>query len=88
MPLIKTCRTEDLGGEVWYADDANGGGRFIQLCTWWGNLGGKGPQYGYYSNSGKTWLVVKPEIYESATAVFASTGVQITTKGRRHLGAA
>ena len=33
-------------------------------------------------------MVVKPEFYESATAVFAGTGVQITTQGRRHLGAA
>ena len=49
----QTCRTEDLGGEVWYAGDANGGGRLVQLGTWWDNLGIKGPQYGYYPTAGK-----------------------------------
>ena len=42
---------------------------------------------GYYPNSKKCWLVVKPEREESAKKVFAGTGINITTEGRKHLGA-
>ena len=48
----------------------------------------KGPRYGYFPNGMKTWLVVKSDLYETAADIFAGTGVQITTQGRRHLGAA
>ena len=47
-----------------------------------------GPLFGYYPNPSKTHLVVKEEYKEIATQVFADTGVQITTDGKRHLGAA
>ena len=35
----------------------------------------------------KTWLLLKEEHFELATTTFQSTGVQITTEGRRLLGA-
>ena len=47
-----------------------------------------GPDYGYYPNASKTWLVVKVGSLEESTAIFEGTDVTITMEGRRHLGAA
>ena len=43
---------------------------------------------GYYPNPKKCWLVVKPEKEGRAKEMFAGTGINITTEGRKHLGAA
>ena len=43
---------------------------------------------GYYPNPGKTWLILKKEdTIEKAERVFDGTGVNITTFGKKHLGA-
>ena len=47
-----------------------------------------GPKYGYFPNSSKSHLVVKPEFEESAKSIFEGTNIHITTGGTRHLGAA
>ena len=78
---------EGLSGEVWYADDATGGGRLLLLCAWWDNLVTNGPRWGYFCNGMKTWLVVKSDLHETTADIFAGTWVQIITQGRKHLGA-
>ena len=47
-----------------------------------------GPPLGYYPNSKKCWLVVKPKKEGRAKEMFAGSGINITTEGRKHLGAA
>ena len=47
-----------------------------------------GPKYDYFANATKTWLVIKKKHIEAATASFAVTSVQVTSSGRRYLGAA
>ena len=44
--------------------------------------------YGYFVNSGKTWLVVKEDRFDEAQNVFQGTGVNITKEWKCHLGAA
>ena len=44
--------------------------------------------YGYYPKASKYWLVVKEVVAEEAKRLFNGTGIQITTDGRRLLGAA
>ena len=34
VPLSKACKIEQLAGEVWFADDATGGGRIDDLRRW------------------------------------------------------
>ena len=46
------------------------------------------PQYGYFPNPEKNWLVVKEEHYESVNATFAGSGIQLTRLGRQYLGSA
>lgn len=68
---------------MWYADDATGAGSLNQLKNWWDCIKSDGT---YDANSTKTWLIVKEEHHEQALEIFAGTGVQITSIGKRHLG--
>lgn len=74
--------------QVWYADDATGAGTCDDLKSFWDSLQKHGTGYGYHPNAAKTHLVVKDEHAEKARELFAGTGVNITTGGKRHLGAA
>ncbi len=86
-PLIH--RLEDrVNKQVWFADDATAGGNLARLKTWWDRISEIGPDYGYYPNPSKTWLIVKDSNLEEATTLFQGTGVSITAEGKRHLGAA
>ena len=86
-PLIH--RLEDrVNKQVWFADDATAGGDLARLKTWWDRISEIGPDYGYYPNPSKTWLIVKDSNLEEATTLFQGTGVSITAEGKRHLGAA
>ena len=66
MPLIR--RLADQYKQIWYAGDANGGGRISQLKSWWDLLTEIGPSFGYYPNAEKTWLLVKEEHFQHWSA--------------------
>ena len=85
-PLLETIETADVK-HVAYADDLSSGGKLKQLLIWWKKLQKYGPLLGYFPNASKTWLIVKPEVYELAKIIFKETGIRITKDGKRHLGA-
>ena len=85
VPLIH--RLQQQVRQVWFADDATAGGKLLHLHDWWDELVSHGDAYGYSTNASKTWLVVKPEYLAQAKEIFADSRVQITSEGRRHLGA-
>ncbi len=67
-----------------YADDLTGSGTIDELRIWWDLV----VEYiGYNAKPSKSWLIVKEEYFEYAKSVFAGSGLQITTEGKRHLGA-
>ena len=74
--------------QIWFADDATAGGFLHHLKDWWDELEETGPDFGYYANATKSWLIVKEEHYEQAVNVFGNSGVKITKEDQRHLGAA
>ena len=41
-----------------------------------------------YLNAGKCWLATKPDKEETARRIFEERAMNITTEGRKHLGAA
>ena len=49
--------------------------------------GENGTDVGYHPNALKCWLIVKPNKSEEATEAFQNIGINVTTEGRRHLGA-
>ena len=85
VPLIRKIA---IPGSVqaWFADDSASGGKLTSLRQWWDLLSRNGPNYGYYPNAKKTFLLVKNAKKAEAGEVFKDTGVQITTEGRPYLG--
>ena len=70
-----------------FADDLAGGGTIQHLKEWWDEMIHLGEFIGYIAKPSKSWLIVKAEFYEDAVETFAGTGINITTEGKRHLGA-
>ncbi len=60
--------------------------KLANLRHGWNDTISHGANFGYFVNAKKTWLVVKPEHYQSAVDAFDETSVRITTEGRPHLG--
>ena len=87
LPLIRAVTTPGAK-QTWYADDAAAGGNLRHIRQWWNRLAAVGPDFGYFANSSKSWLVVKEQHLAEAERVFAETGLRITCEGKRHLGAA
>lgn len=89
IPLITqlNCHHKETS-QVWFADDATASGTCDHLRTWWDELNDEGPRYGYHPNASKMYLVVKEDSEDDAKASFAGTNVNITTRGKCHLGAA
>ena len=89
IPLIRKLKESvNEVNQVWYADDASGAGKIINLRTWWDQLNILGPKFGYYTNPSKTWLVTKESTFNHAAAAFADAGVKVTSEGRPYLGVA
>ena len=86
QPLIH--RLHGIAKQVWYADDPAAGSNLEGLRRWWDMLEGIGPNYDYFPNESKTFIVVKPELVETANEIFKGTGINISTEGRRYLGGA
>ena len=88
-PLIRRLNElqEDVS-QVWFADDATAAASCHNLRSWWDQLSAIGPQYGYHPNASKTFLVVKDDYEDEAKTVFGDTNISVTTRGKRHLGAA
>ena len=80
-PLINHLQSESLK-QIWYADDAAAGGELSDLKAWWNHLIQLGPDYGYYPNASKSWLVVKEDHLTAAEAIFSDSGISITNEGR------
>ncbi len=87
LPLIRELEGHNTK-QVWYADDATDGGQLTSIKLWWEHLSTRGPGYGYFVNPPKTWLLVKEQHLRTAQQCFAETGINITTEGKRLLGAA
>ena len=73
--------------QVWLADDSAGGGRLVNLYSWYKYLEEEGKKFGYLVNGPKCWLIMKSqELAKEAEQIFGKE-VNITTEGKRHLGA-
>ena len=70
-----------------FADDLAGAGKLLALKSWWNAVVYFGPFIGYYAKSSKSWLLVKTNYLDAAKLIFANSGLNITSEGRKHLGA-
>ena len=67
--------------EVAFADDFTVSGKISAIKEY------MGPKYGYFPKAAKSHLIVKQQYEQKANDVFAQSNVNITTSGKRHLGA-
>ena len=84
---ITTKNTEDAAKLVAYADDFTAAGSIASSKHLWDTLYKIGPKFGYFPQASKTWLIVKSNYLTKATEVFTDIEIQITSSGKRHLGA-
>ena len=70
-----------------FADDITGAGKISGLKVLWDFIYQHGPEYGYYPQPTKTWLIVKSESQSEGEQIFIGTDVKITTEGQKHHGA-
>ena len=90
MPLIKKLMLcEDKAEykkmlQLWYADDAAAGAKLRDMLKWLSMLCEKGPLYGYHPKPSKSWVIVKPQLYDKAKEMFPS--LQVTDMGHKYLG--
>ena len=74
--------------QVWLADDATGAGTLHKLREWWAQVIVEGEKYGYFVKPSKSWLILKDaNRKEEAELLFKECPINITTSGKRHLGA-
>ena len=73
--------------EVAFADDFTVSGKISEIKEYWDLLQHMGPKYGYFPKAAKSHLIVKQQYEQKANDVFAQSNVNITTSGKRHLGA-
>ena len=59
----------------------------MEIRTWWDALSNPGPDFGYFPNDRKCWIVAKPAKEESVREAFKDTSINVTVQGQKHLGA-
>ena len=69
IPLIN--KLKGYSKKIWYADDAAAVGKLAELRVWWDILTKEGPNFGYYPNPSKTWLVTKEGCHTAGLSTFA-----------------
>ncbi|MCH2405735.1 MAG: hypothetical protein MK200_06040, partial [Nitrosopumilus sp.] len=92
LPLMSTIinhmadKAENLK-QAAFADDLTGAGNILALKIWWDMIIDIGKFIGYIAKPSKSWLIVKDKYIDLATFVFKNAGINITSRGKRHLGA-
>jgi len=88
MPLTHKLNTHSIT-QIWYADDACTCGSLQDLRQWWDNLLSLGPDYGYYINTSKCFLLLKNNSVPGSTCTcFQGISVNVCSDGHRYLGSA
>ena len=59
-----------------------------EIRTWWDALSTLDPDFGYFPNDRKCWIIAKPAKEESVGEAFKETSLNVTVQGQKHLGPA
>ena len=60
----------------------------MKIRTCWDALSTLGPDFGYFLNDRKCWIIAKPAKEESVREAFKDTSINVIVQGQKHLGAA
>ena len=61
--------------QYWFADDGSGAGSVTEIMTRWDTLSTLSPDFGYFLNDRKCWIITKPAKEESVREAFKDTYV-------------
>ena len=64
-----------------------GAGSILAIKKWWDTLNALGPDFGYFPNAKKCWIISKEDKEKSVEQVLKDTAVNVTLQGQKHLGA-
>ena len=90
-PIINTLidivvtSTESQVRVLAYAEDVSAAGKLDNLRKWWDTLTIIGPNFGYYPEPTKTWLVFRPYASQQTNEMFSRTKIKITSERHRYL---
>ena len=84
---ITNTKTNSDAKMVAYVDDFSAAGSISSLKYWWDILYELSPKFGYFLDPTKSWLIEKSDCFDKTIHIFKDSNIQITTQGRRHLGA-
>jgi len=87
QPLITSLGVASSTKKCWFADDACGTGSILEIKKWWDALNTLGPDFKYFPNAKKCWIISKADKEASVKEVFKDTAVNVTIQGQKHLGA-
>ena len=85
LPLIYSLRNPAQWTQIWYADDASVCGYLKNIHEWFSELCSRGPDFGYFPELSKCFLLVNNEFRPDAKRSFGTLGVRIVT-GHHFLG--
>ena len=85
LPLVQSLINRDKWDQNWYADDSACSAKLPKIREWFDKLCESGPEFGYYPEPQKTYLVVDPGDEAEANMLFGDLGVKVVT-GLRFLG--
>ena len=83
QPLITSLQAASSVKKCWFADDASGAGSIMETRTCWDAFSTLGPDFGYFPNDGKCWIIAKPAKEESVREAFKDTSINVTVQGQK-----
>lgn len=85
LPIINKLKKEQAITQCWYADDSSAQGKLKNLRQWWDKMNKIGPEYGYFPQDKKSYLIISESDKQTAQQIFKGINVTIIT-GSRFLG--
>ena len=87
MGLNASLRASSCVKQCRFADDASRAGAKTEIKKWWDIFSTLGPDFGYFLDNKKCWIIAKPAEEESVREAFKETSINLTKQGHKHLGA-
>ena len=75
QPLATSLQAASSVKQCWFSDDAGRAGSITEIRKWWDVLGTIGPDFGYFPNDRKCWIIAKPAKEESVREAFKDTSI-------------
>ena len=87
QPLITISQAASTVKQCWFADDASGPGSTTEIKRLWGMLSTLGPDFGYFPNDKKCWIITRPDKEEDVKVVFKETDININSGWEKNIWA-